>query len=231
MKFALGLEQTEPGKWIAWVVDLPGCFARASARDEVVRCAPRAIADYFNWRDGYERVSSEAIEQMGIEVVEEFRNYETLDGYWVNAFFAWDRRPLLAGEIDDVRWLLSCMRSDLISAVRRVPAAALDQPIAGERFGTIAGILTHAATAERWYLDKLGLAPQKETLGTDPFAMLESVRRHLLMHLPRFANDATVSEGHGEFWSARKVARRALWHERVHTWHIQRLTAQLVNQR
>lgn len=224
MNYSLGLEQYEPGKWQAWVMELPGCFAKGSDPDEAVRRTPRAIADYFNWRDGYQRVTDEAAEQLQIDVVEQFRNYETLDGYWVNAFFAWDRKPLLAGEIDDIRWLLSCTRSDLITAVRRIPAATLDDRIDGERFGSVAGILKHVATAERWYFDNLGLTLPKESLGTDPFAMLEIVRRHTILNLPRLAHNTTVTEVHGELWSPRKIARRTLWHERVHTWHIQRLT-------
>ncbi|MDW8214000.1 MAG: hypothetical protein RMJ55_10615 [Roseiflexaceae bacterium] len=41
------------------------------------------------------------------------------------------------------------------------------------------------------------------------------------------ADDKRVVAGQGgEVWSARKVVRRALWHERDHTQHIARLLTQ-----
>lgn len=230
MQYSIGIEQSEPGRWMAWVLELPGCFARGESRQATVDSTPRAIADYFNWRDGYERVSEEAAGALEITVAEEYRNYETLDGYWVNAFFEYDRLPLSSGDLDDIRWLLSCTRSDLMATVRRLPAASLDREIPGERFRSVYGILKHIATAERWYFDKLGLALPKEALGTDIFGMLEAVRRNTIMQLPRLANERTVREVHGEQWSARKIARRTLWHERVHIWHIQRLSGQLIAQ-
>ena len=207
--------------------ELPGCFSRGSSREDALDRAPRAIADYFNWRDGYERVSDEVVDSIHVQVVEAFENYETLDGYWVNSFFEYDRRPPTAAEVDDVRWLLNCTRSDLITTIRRAPSSSLDEEIAGERFGSLSGILKHVATAERWYFDKLGLALPKEQLGTDPFGMLDAVRRHTVIQLPRLVQNREIREIRGELWSARKVVRRMLWHERVHTWHLQRLVADM----
>jgi hypothetical protein len=227
MHYSLGLEQSERGRWVAWVLELPGCFSRSESREEAIACAPRAIADYFNWRDGYERVTEDIAAALTVAVVEEYRNYETLDGYWVNAFFDFDRRPLAPSDTDDIRWLLSCTRSDLMATVQRIPVSALDQPIEAERFATIRGVLKHVALAERWYFDKLGLAVPKEDLGTDIFNMLEVVRRNTIVQLPRLAHDTSVRDVHGELWSARKIVRRTLWHERVHTWHLQRLLGQL----
>jgi len=114
MDYRLGIEQSEPGKWIAWVFGLPGCFSRGATRTEAVAAAPQAIADYFNWRDGYNRVGEDDIEQIRAEVTEVFENYETLDGYWVNSFFDHDRRLVSAADADDARWLLDCTRSDLV---------------------------------------------------------------------------------------------------------------------
>ena len=227
MHYSLGLEQTEKGRWTAWVLELPGCFARSDSREGAIKCAPRAIADYFNWRDGYQRVTDDIAATLATKVVEEYRNYETLDGHWVNAFFEYDRRPLGSAETDDIRWLLSCTRSDLMSTVQRIPVALLDRQIDGERFSTLRGVLKHVALAERWYFDKVGLAVPKEELGTDVLRMLEVIRRNSIMQLPRLTDDPTVREVHGELWSARKIIRRTLWHERVHTWHLQRLFGQL----
>jgi len=225
MDYRLGIEQSEPGKWIAWVFGLPGCFSRGATRTEAVAAAPQAIADYFNWRDGYNRVGEDDIEQIRGEVTEVFENYETLDGYWVNSFFDHDRRLVSAADADDARWLLDCTRSDLVRTIQSVSPKRLDAAIPGERFQSLSGILRHVAGAELWYLNKLGLGFDRAELPDDLFRQLEKIRAHLVITLPQLVDNDTIRDVHGERWSARKVIRRALWHERVHTWHIGRLIA------
>ena len=48
--------------------------------------------------------------------------------------------------------------------------------------------------------------------------------RDLLIHtLPKLTGVAQVLGSEGEFWSPRKVLRRALWHELDHLDHIKKL--------
>jgi len=226
MIYYLGIEQVEPGKWLAWVLNLTGCFARGATRDEAIAAAPQAIADFFNWRDGYVRVADSQIDLIQAEVTETFENYETIDGYWVNSFFEADRRVLSSAEVDDLRWLVNLSRSDLMQTVQRIAPAKMTTAIEGERFGSIGGILNHIAGAELWYLQKMGLASERADLPESPLKALEKVRAQTIVMLPRLVDNDTVKEVRGELWSARKVARRMVWHERVHTWHIERLVAQ-----
>ncbi len=227
MLYKGGLEQIEPGKWQLWIFGLPGCFSRATSPEKAVERSRRAIADYFNWRDGYQRVTDDAADLIKVEVSERFENYETLDGNWVNSFFKHDRRPLTGADVDDVRWLLSCTRSGLMAATRRAPSNKLNEPIEGERFGSLAGILNHVAVSEWWLWDRLGLSFPREQMDQDPFAALAQVRRHTTVRLSKLIDNDKNCEIGGEMWSARKVARRMLWHERVHAWHIRRLAALL----
>ena len=203
----------------------PAVLREAQPRDEAVAAAPQAIADYFNWRDGYNRVGDDDIEQIRTRVTEVFENYETLDGYWVNSFFDYDRRLVSAAEADDARWLLDCTRSDLVRTIQPVSPEQLGAAIQGERFESLTGILRHVAGAELWYLDKLGLGFDRAELPDDVFRQLEKVRARLVMTLPQLVDNDIIRDVRGERWSARKIIRRALWHERVHTWHIQRLIA------
>ncbi len=226
MIYYLGIERVEPDKFLAWVLNLTGCFARGTTREEAIAAAPRAIADFFNWRDGYTRVADSQIDLIQAEVTETFENYETIDGYWVNSFFETDRRTLSAVDVDDLRWLISLSRADLMQAIQRAAPARLSAAIDGEKFGSITGILSHVAGAELWYLDKLGLGFSRADLPDDPLRQLEKVRAHTIVMLPRLADNDTINEVRGELWSARKVARRIVWHERVHTWHIERLLVQ-----
>ena len=47
--------------------------------------------------------------------------------------------------------------------------------------------------------------------------------RHFASALPKLNGVKQVVGVDGEFWSPRKMLRRALWHERDHTEHIRKL--------
>ena len=92
----------------------------------------------------------------------------------------------------------------------------------GERW-SIAGILRHVGGAEWWYLDRLGLATPREDVPSEPFDRLDKVRTSLLETLLSLIGSQQVVGKDGEFWSPRKLLRRAAWHERDHILHIQKL--------
>jgi hypothetical protein len=52
------------------------------------------------------------------------------------------------------------------------------------------------------------------------------VRARLVDVLPGLSGDEQVVARQGELWSPRKLARRALWHERDHAAHIRQVRAQ-----
>ena len=54
-------------------------------------------------------------------------------------------------------------------------------------------------------------------------ARLRKVRRHLIATLRTLDGAKKVVAVDGEFWSPRKLLRKALWHERDHTEHIRKL--------
>jgi hypothetical protein len=144
------------------------------------------------------------------------------DGYEVEAWFQDDWRPLNAGEIKLGIKLLTISRKDLLSSVNGLTEDQLNSKSPGERW-SIAGILTHVADAEWWYLDRMGSARRLEQISQEPIKRLTSVRELLFSVLPSLVDTSQVVGADGEFWSPRKLLRRALWHERDHTFHIRRL--------
>jgi predicted RNase H-like HicB family nuclease len=222
MPYHLGVEDTEPNHWVAYVFDLPGCYSSAETQDGAVLLAPARIAEHFDWLARHGRPSPLADPGIVTQVDEIFRAYPDNEDpdYIVNAFFEDDRRPLTSNEIDEALWLAGQTRADLLAVTRRVMPDRLHRRIPGERFKHINGILRHVAGAEWWYFDRLGLSFPRDDLPKDPFAALEKVRANSRAMLPRLAGDPQVVERNGELWSARKVVRRMLWHERDHTTHI-----------
>ncbi|HWR82597.1 MAG TPA: DinB family protein [Candidatus Deferrimicrobium sp.] len=226
MIYRIGIEDIEPNHWVAWVFDLPGCFSAARSHDEALANVSRRIVEYSDWLASHGLGSVERTERMETEVTESFRSFPSEGDYFVNAFFEDDRRPLATDEIEYALRLLEFSRRDLLAVVQPLSDERLDRPVAGEVQGCIRGILHHIATAEWWYWDRLNLAFPREEMPDDTMAALEKGRLLTKTRLPEVAGDTRITFRRGEQWSARKVVRRALWHERAHTQQIQRYLSQ-----
>jgi predicted RNase H-like HicB family nuclease/uncharacterized damage-inducible protein DinB len=219
MPYVVCAEEME-ARWIAHVPDLPGCFAAHDERDEAIAAAPKAIEAYVAWCAAAGiRISGVSPPMVVSEVV---RAWQYEPEYEVNAFFAADRPPVAADELPEYQRLLEASRRDLLQAVEGLDADAMQRAIPGERW-PIGGIVHHVARSELWYLDRLGLAFPRNDLSPEPVDAIQQVRQHLLAMLKSLSGQIGVVALAGEVWSARKVLRRTLWHERDHTQHILKL--------
>ena len=223
MAYIVCAEETE-GRWVAHVPDLPGCFTSDINLDLALKAIPAAIEGYLAWCHGHGlHVTGLSAPMIVGEVIRAW-NYEV--DQEVNAFFAADRPPVTPGELPEYQHLLGATRRDLIAAVDGVRAEQLQREFPGERWPML-GILRHVANAEWWYLDRMGLTLPRSELEEDPFERLDQVRNHLLDSLTALSQRQGVLAMGGETWSARKVLRRALWHERDHVQHLLRLRRML----
>lgn len=223
MRYRLGIEDMEPGHWIAWVFELPGCYSTGKTRVEAISQAGASIAGYQRWLG--QHCSDQAFEDpyIDVHIVETYKAVQTEADYVANAFFEDDRALLTGGHIETARCLLDSTRDDLLALVSRISPEKRAEPIPDERFGSIDDILKHIGGAEWWYLDRLELAFPKSELPDEPLERLEKVRAHLFACLPNLVGDERITWPNREGWSARKLIRRALWHERDHTQHIGKL--------
>ena len=223
MPYIVCAEELE-GRWIAHVPDLPGCFASQDQREAAITAVPKAIENYLEWCSTHGlHVSGFSGPMIVSEVVRAWR-YE--EDYEVNAFFASDRPPLLAEELPEFEKLLQATRSDLEIVLAGLSEEDLHKEFPGEDL-PILGIVNHVALAEQWYFDRMGVALPTRELPTDPLDRLVKVRDHTLASLPTLGGRTGVVALSGETWSARKVMRRTLWHERDHTDHIAKLRLRL----
>lgn len=208
------------GNWIAHVLALPGCFSTGRDPTEALDGVPSAVQSYQMWCAAH-RMECPAPD--GPPAGEEnVRAWISEGDYEVNAFFAADRPALREEELPRFVALLSLTRADLLASVEGLTADQLQVTFPGERW-PITGVLRHVGGAEWWYLDRLGLAFPKEEVPEAPFERLTKVRDHFLAQLPALRSYEGIVTREGEVWSARKVLRRALWHERDHTGHIGKL--------
>lgn len=233
MNFRVAIENNVEGRSLAWVLDHPGCFAYGVNADQALSAVPDAIFEYADWAANRSQTESWIeIGELELLLEDSFSVYsindsfdivtESEESYEVNAWFQNDWKPLTMSEIERGLEILTWSREDLLAAVSGLPPERLQEKPPGERW-SIEGILRHVAGAEWWYLDRLGLASPREELPKETLERLEKVRQHLVEWLPGLAGSRQVVGVHGEFWSPRKLLRRALWHERDHANHIHKL--------
>ena len=229
MLIRTGVENNMEGRSIAWALEHPGCFAYGLDGEAALEALPAAWRAYVTWISTHTSqswLSDEPAESRledawdGYAIDELFERSQ--QGYEVNAWFLHDWKPLTQLEIERGLHVLSWSRSDLLATVANLSEDKLSQSYAGERWN-ILGILKHIAGAEWWYLDRLGLAFPRNEVPGQPFERLEKVREHFLQVLPALAGIQQVTGVSGEFWSPRKILRRAAWHELDHIAHIQKL--------
>ncbi len=229
MIYHVGLENGAEGRTIAWVLGHPGCFAYGANAEQALTSLPAAIRDYVAWVDAHTDRGWLPADEIEIQLDESFQvytidsNYDLAeDGYEVGAWFRHDWRPLTAEDIAHGLALLEWSRADLLATLEGLSDEMLNVKKPTERW-SIGGIVKHIGGAEWWYLDRLGLAFPRDEVPDDPFERLRVVRVWLLETLPALGGSRQVVGMEGEFWSPRKMLRRAVWHERDHTQHIAKL--------
>lgn len=231
MPIKVGIENGIEGRAMAWVLDYPGCFAYGVYPPEALQNLPASMQAYNEWLRDHDLESLGIPTGEEVQVAETWEVYQidddfelTEDGYEVNAWFQHDWKQLSEADIDRSRQLLAATREDLLATVQGLDPELMEHKRPEERW-SISGILNHVGAAEWWYLDCIGLAMPRDEMPKEPFERLEVMRTQLSQAIAQFPGSSQVVGIDGEFWSPRKVLRRAMWHERDHTFHIQKLLA------
>jgi predicted RNase H-like HicB family nuclease len=223
MRYRLAVEDIEPGHWVAWILDLPGCYGDGLTEEAAIAAAPAAIAAYYRWVHHHDPSLPEAPETIDVVIAERFTAHPAANhpDYLVNAFFDDDNRRLDYWEVAVAARLLSWAVADLDEVLACVPPEWLSG--AGVQRSDVAAIVMHIATAENWYFGMLGFDLDRQNSPAEPRLWLAAVQANTRAQLPRLVGDGRVATFNGEKWAARKVLRRALWHTRDHTQHIAQL--------
>lgn len=229
MIFRTGIENNVEGRSLAWVLEHPGCYAYGLDGESALEATPESIRYYNDWITDHGGKGWLDLDDIEIQLEETWEvyaineEYELVEqGYEINAWFQHDWKPLTEGEIERGIQLLNWTRRDLLDSIKDMSSLDLEQSFPGERWN-YDGILKHVGGAEWWYLDRLGLAFPREQLPQESFDRLEMVRAYFLETLSKLVGSRKVVGIDGEFWSPRKMLRRAVWHERDHTEHILKL--------
>lgn len=205
----------------AHVPVLPGCCWHGATKEEAVASGPQAIAEHLAWLRRHGRSAPAADEEI---IVHPHGLEGTAAGAGLaEGLFEHDRRPMTMDEVRELVAIMACSRADLMDLVRSLPDETLDRAPAPGSW-PIRAILGHVAGGETFLL-RLLLEPSE----VPPFEPSWTIWRQLdwarrvaverLMGLDE-AQRAAIVFTDGEPFTARKVLRRLIEHEREHYGHV-----------
>ena len=221
----VGLENKVEGRTLAWALDYPGVFAYGSDDAEALMRLPHEMLRFENWlnlRTDQPWVQLEGLDMHIDDTFEVFPVWHNAEAYEVNAFFRSDLTPLREEEVHKAILIYNWQREELLAGVETLAGEFLKREFEGQRW-TIEGILEHIARVENWYFSRLGFDYPLPVESGNPLPLLELSAEATNRILPELINLNQIFERHQEKWSARKLVRRLLWHQRDHIDHIREL--------
>lgn len=222
--YTVTVEHDEAKSYLAWVHELPGCYAHGPTREEAVNNVVDAIERFCGWlRAKGEEISAEPVE---FDIVEAAATAEMPPEGSSGMLLTWDQAPLTPQDWMCVERWLHHSRLEVLSVLESMRKEDLDTA-AGEGSRSIAGQLRHLASAEYmyalWTFDLRSKQDVKELLDWTRRMVMERMRMLAGRRDNRLTRAEWSGDDHPEPWTARKAARRLVYHERWHLNSIRRL--------
>lgn len=223
MEMKYYLESAKNGKTMIHVLDDPGCMVKGLTPEDAIQRLSRGVESYMMWRrshgfsvpdDEYRFVLAE--EQTGGPFHPRNRA----------AFFNADEQIVSDSERETWLTMMAANRKDLLLVLESLSSEDLDLYIESSDW-SIRDIVRHIASAERFYITRLfpkGHIPRSKP-SKDIYQRIHIMRENCV----RILRDLTAEEltkkvlKGKEYWTARKVFRRFLEHEREHMGQILRI--------
>jgi predicted RNase H-like HicB family nuclease len=212
------LERGSDGTYLAWVNDLPGCALRGRTRDEVVEALPAAIAEFLAW------TGASGAAPPAVTVVDELDSVIEAEED-TEALVAADREPLTEERWTEAEHWLRRSRQELHTLLERLTDDELDsrREVSSR---SVREEIEHLAFVELMYVawtfdlqTREGLA---KFLGWTRAIAAERMTTLAGDHNADLTSARWAGAPRPEPWTARKAARRLVWHELLHLRAIQR---------
>lgn len=223
--YSVTLERGTDGTYLAWVDELPGCAVRANSREEVLSKLPAAITEFRTWS------GSPSASDPQLSVTEEVESAIEAEED-TEVLVATDRRPLTEESWVQIRRWLTQSRGELSDLLQRLTEDELESKRPGSQ-RTVREEIEHVAFVELMYVAWTFDVRSREGLAE----LLAWTRDIAAGRLAALANDraadVTWANWAGaprpEPWTARKAARRLVWHELLHLRAIEQSGARAVD--
>lgn len=224
---------------IAFAFDYPGACGWGPSEAEALDGLRADVVGTCEWLADHGLVGppeTVAPGQFDVEVTERVPATGDPPACDSEGFFAVDARPYDGDDLARTRELLAASRGDLLDATADLDPETLDvRLVEGRR--TVREVLDHVAVAEHWYVTRVeapsGPRADWRAYPPGPFERLDAARADVERFLASLgdvpaADRAATRTVDGERWSASKVLRRLVWHERLHCEQLRGLVPKAV---
>jgi predicted RNase H-like HicB family nuclease len=217
----VGVEVDPRGQAMAWVAELPGCYARGRTAREAVDKVPLAVEEFCAWLKAHgEEVDPPGA--VGVVAVETVLVDTDLGQGLSAALFSFDRKPVAPGVPSLALRAAHYARADLLALLPSLSQSSTQEPLEGT-VRTLPQTLDHLLLMDVWFVVRL-LAPE---MVEERRYLLAALRDACLPILAAWADEeepapvrvqraSTGEAGPEEEWTGYKVLRRVVWHDRLH---------------
>ena len=212
------------------VPDCPGCWVFGRTKESALKKVKIAIVEWFDWLNKYEENHPEIGDRVEVELGELLQvNYNPAEAGKPEPLFWSEVLPVQKDDIERTVRLLEYSRKDLLTLVSTITAECLDwKPPDKPR--TIRNCLKHIAYVEPWYISRLNIK-LPEDYPEDTFELLNYTRGIVIDSLQNFPKRKMRGVFQPkkdkspvcDLWTTRKVLRRLVDHERLHTKYIEKV--------
>lgn len=223
--FAGGVVQRVPCVWehrgedtILWAVDYPGAFARGASLAEALEKLPRDLADWSAWTGGA------APEFCQIEIAADSACALDVRDADSDVLLDRERAPLEWDEYERLREMALRSAERFLTLYEAVSdpdrsANPVRQTFYGAVPRTAREMYEHTKNVNAYYFGEIGVEADND--GT----IVECRRRgfEALEKQPDFLKNPVFAGSWDEDWTARKLLRRFIWHDRLHARAMERM--------
>lgn len=212
----------------AFIPELPGCWVFGRDERRALAKARSAASKWYKWAERHgEPVTITS--SVKVEPAEVLRvTYNPVEAGKPEPLFWSEVLPVSARDVERTLRLMNHSRRDLLELCGSLDNSALRRkPKGGPR--TIEDCLRHIASVEWWYITRLDIDLPTD-FPRDLFDVLQYTRRLAEKELKRLTKEqrTRIFQPHNDsspvcnLWTARKVLRRFVDHERLHTAYIEK---------
>ncbi len=220
MEYDVYLITMRGGRTYAHVPALVGCNWNGATPEAVAARAGQELAAHLAWLQRH-GLAAPPVGEPAVPRLVYLRSAGRTGGHV--GFFDEDRAPVTEADVVRTIGLMEAARADLLALTQPLGDALLDRE-PGPGAWSIRQILRHVAGAEHWYLTRIPASAGVPRLSRSKtvWERLQRTRALALAHLRGLdeGQRSALAVIDGELWSARKVLRRFVEHEREHHAHV-----------
>ena len=214
----------------AFVPSCPGCWVFGRTPERALKKVKIAISEWFEWMEKHGEQVPPPTKDFEVEVAEILRvSYNPVEAGKPEPIFWSEVSPIIKKDVTRTLCLMKYSREDLLKLVSGLSNECLDW-LPPDKPRTIRNCLRHIAYVEPWYITRLNVnLPSRYPRNV--FDMLNHTRKTVADYLKDMPRDKMGEIFQPEkdpspicnLWTARKVLRRLVDHERLHTRYIEKV--------